>query len=174
MPTSRAVRPVLPSVVLGDVKGIRGDSDAPDPPGGAGGSQRRERTPRCSAPGGDAEPSRVSPGRSQPGSSLPSPESRGGGEGWYPNSRCCQSNRIPGLHGCGGDGSDISSLGVGSAGRRGSAVGWERGGGARGAEVSVRDTGREVMGAEPQGAADALWGSATSPRFRGKGSVGRR
>lgn len=138
---------VLPGVVLRDVKGIRGDSDAPDPRGGAGGSlgPRGGSGPRA-APlrAGTRSPHACPPGRSQPGSSLPT----------------------PGAAGAEGAGTQIAAVAKATASRvsmaaagtapAAAAPGWgaraegvlqrdgrgarSGGGGARGAEVSTRDT----------------------------------
>lgn len=138
---------VLPGVVLRGVKGIRGDSDAPDPRGGAGGSlgPRGGSGPRA-APlrAGTRSPHACPPGRSQPGSSLPT----------------------PGAAGAEGAGTQIAAVAKATASRvsmaaagtapAAAAPGWgaraggvlqrdgrgarSGGGGARGAEVSTRDT----------------------------------
>lgn len=150
VPTFRTVCPVLPSVVLRDVKGIRGDSDAPDPPGGAGGSL---------GPGGGSEP-RAAPLRMGTRSPRACPR---GGPSPAPHS---PAPRAAGAEGAGtqiaavakatasrvsmaaaGTAPASAALGWGARAEGGSAVGWERGakrgGGARGAEVSMRDTERE-------------------------------
>lgn len=138
---------VLPGVVLRGVKGIRGDSDAPDPRGGAGGSlgPRGGSGPHA-APlrAGTRSPHACPPGRSQPGSSLPT----------------------PGAAGAEGAGTQIAAVAKATASRvsmaaagtapAAAAPGWgaraegvlqrdgrgarSGGGGARGAEVSTRDT----------------------------------
>lgn len=138
---------LLPGVVLRGVKGIRGDSDAPDPRGGAGGSlgPRGGSGPHA-APlrAGTRSPHACPPGRSQPGSSLPT----------------------PGAAGAEGAGTQIAAVAKATASRvsmaaagtapAAAAPGWgaraggvlqrdgrgarSGGGGARGAEVSTRDT----------------------------------